>query len=74
MNDHDRNNLNFILGLSVDEMTAFFADKSEDDIDYAIELLRTARSELQLESLDCIEEDIDENCTDAKNVLKKFML
>lgn len=71
MNDHDRNNLNFILALKTEEQFREWADTlSPDDMDYAIELLKYARSEVMLKAIELHDEV--EDTTEANSILKKF--
>ena len=72
MNNWDQNNLNFILGLNEDEFEDWYATLSDDDMDYAMELLKTARTEIAME-LASLNDDI-EDVSDAANVLKQFTL
>jgi hypothetical protein len=72
MNDHDRNNLNFLLTVSPEVFDDWMDQADEDDIDYAIELLRMRKSELNLKELEL--SDGVEDTTQANQVLRKFML
>ena len=72
MNDHYRNNLQFILSLDEYDFDRWSASLSEDDVDYAIQLLKTARTEVMLQSAELSDEV--EDTTEAMNVLKGFML
>ena len=72
MNDWDKNNLQFILSLNEDEFEDWYACLDEDDVAYAMELLKTARSEIHVQ-LASLHDDIFD-VTDAKNVLKQFTL
>ena len=74
MNDYDRNNLNFIMSLNGDEFEEWASGISDDDIEYAIELIQKARVEMVELQHDFIEEGLDENFTEANAILKKFML
>lgn len=72
MNDHDRDNLNFLLTVSPEVFDDWMNQADEDDIDYAIELLSMRRSELVVESMECVDDVQD--TSEAKQVLKSFML
>ncbi len=72
MNDHDRNNLNFILSLDESGFDKWTSTLTEDDIDYAIELLKTARTEVMLQAASLSDDVKDTH--EAMNVLKGFML
>ena len=53
MNNWDRNNLNYLMGLSEEEFDEFMATMPDDDIEYAIELIQTRQAEnlVELEEL-----------------------
>jgi hypothetical protein len=72
MNDHDRNNLNFLLTVSPEVFDDWMDQADEDDIDYAIELLRMRKSELTVEFLD--KTDDVEQLIEAQSALSKFTL
>lgn len=69
MNDHDFNNLKFILTSSEEVVADWFLKTSADDIEYAMELLQVARIEMSF-----IISEISDDCTEANTFLKKFML
>jgi len=46
MNEWDRDNLNFIMSCSDKEFKAWFDQATEDDISYALELIKQSRCEL----------------------------
>lgn len=72
MNEHDRNNLNFILSLDQQEDFERWAKTlSMDDMNYAIELIKAETTKvimLHAEVYDTIEDT-----SLARYVLKKFM-
>lgn len=72
MNDHDRSNLQFILSLDEDGFDKWSATLSEDDVDYALELLKTARTQVMMQAAELSDEV--EDTAEAMNVLKGFML
>lgn len=72
MNSWDKNNLNFILSLNEDEFEDWYACLDEDDIAYAMELLKTARTEVNVQ-LASLNDDI-EDVSDAATLLKQFTL
>ena len=51
MNDHDRQNLNFLLTASPEVIADWYTKVDEDDIAYAQELLAMAAQELKEEAL-----------------------
>ncbi len=72
MNDHDRNNLNFLLNITPEVFDDWMDQADSDDIDYALELLAMHKSELVVGLLEL--KDNVEDTTQANQVLKKFML
>jgi hypothetical protein len=63
MNQHDRDNLNFLLNCSQDQFDEWVDKATPDDVDYALELFQKAKSEtilLQHELLDNVEMDLAE--------------
>ena len=50
MNDHDRQNLNFLLNSSPEVIADWYTKVDQDDIDYAHELLAMAALELKEEA------------------------
>jgi len=59
MNDWDKDNLNFLLTISSETFEDWLSQADEDDVEYAIELLRVAKSELivqQMEVLDTVQD------------------
>lgn len=72
MNDHDRSNLQFILSLNEDGFDKWTATLSEDDVDYALGLLKAARTEVMMQAVSLTDEV--EDTSEAMGVLKGFML
>lgn len=72
MNDHDRNNLNFIMSLDEDGFEEWSATLSQDDVDYALELIKAARVEVMMKAAEYTDEVKD--TAEAMSVLKGFML
>jgi len=59
MNDHDRNNLNFLLNIDEETFEDWYAQTDEDDRVYAQELLALAAEELHGQARDlCIEAEL----------------
>lgn len=75
MNEYDRNNLNFILTLnSPDEWEAWAETLSEDDLRYALELVKTAQAEsvvqmLELQEAMQAEDGLD--CSEAMSFINR---
>lgn len=72
MNQHDRDNLNFILSLDEAGFDEWYATLSDDDVDYALEIIKAGRSEMIVQVAE-MQDDV-EDCTEAMTVLKEFML
>jgi hypothetical protein len=72
MNDWDKNNLQFILSLNEDEFEDWYACLDEDDIQYAMEILKQARTEVNMQLVALVDEV--EDVSDAQNILKQFTL
>ena len=66
MNQHDRDNLNFLLNSTPEIIQDWYENVGEDDIMYAFELLEMAREEL-------IEMQIaGSDLSDAKAIILKY--
>ena len=76
MNPYDKKNLDFLMYASPETIRDWYEHVSEDDIQYAIELIRMARLEMSLEELDIAEYAMpeSEDFSDAKEALSKFTL
>jgi len=74
MNSHDRNNLNYIMGLSDEEFEAWAQSVPSDDIKYAMELIQAARTESMVQEQELLDALEDSDLAEANAVLKKFML
>lgn len=72
MNKHDMDNVNFILSLNEREFDKWANSISQDDLDYAIEIIKARRLELAAEEASYFDEV--ENVSEANAILKKFML
>lgn len=72
MNSHDKSNLKFILSLDEQAFEDWYACLDQDDIEYAMELLKQARTEVNVQ-LASLHDDV-EDVSDAANVLKQFTL
>lgn len=56
MNEHDRSNLNYILSMSYYEFEKWAKTLSQDDMEYAIELIKRGRSEIMVQTLELYDE------------------
>lgn len=72
MNKHDRDNYLFIMSLTPQQFEEWYATISDDDAEYALELIKAARSEL-IEQAAVLMDEV-EDLSDAQRVLGKFML
>jgi hypothetical protein len=70
MNDWDKDNLHFLLTVDPEVFEDWLAQADEDDVEYAIELLQQAKSELLLQKMEIL--DDVEDTTDAKSILQKI--
>ena len=78
MNDWDRNNLHFILDADEATLEDFYSWATEDDLAYALSLVREAKTELLLQEADILDEILTDatadDVTDASTMLRKFQL
>ena len=73
MNDWDRNNLHFILDSDEETLTDFYSWATSDDLDYALKLIREAKSELDIVEMELLDESTEENgLTEARQVLSRY--
>lgn len=73
MNEWDRNNLYFILHSDEETLNDFYSWATTDDIEYALSLIRTARTELDIAELELLDEDTEQNgLTEARQALSKY--
>ena len=72
MNAYDKNNLQFIMALTQEEFEVWYGQISDDDAEYAMELLQQARQALVTAEIELLDEV--QNFDEAKNVLDRFTL
>lgn len=72
MNKWDRDNLNFILSLDERGFDEWYATLDQDNLDYAMELLKQARTEVGVQVASLFDE-VD-NMKEARKVLAKYTL
>jgi hypothetical protein len=72
MNEHDRDNLRFLLTADESAMQEWYSQVSQDDIDYALELLQMAGVELAVKEMELAEADEALDLTQAQAVLSRF--
>ena len=78
MNSWDRENLHFILDSDEETLADFYSWATEDDLTYALELVREARTELLIQEADILDEILTnataDDVADANRMLKQFQL
>ncbi len=74
MNDYDRNNLNYIMGLDSQQFDDWANTVSDDDIEYAIELIQQARLEISMQAHELSDNLEQSDLAEARAVLQKFRL
>jgi hypothetical protein len=78
MNEWDRNNLHFILDSDEATLEDFYSWATEDDLAYALSLVRQAKTELLLQEADILDELLTAataaDVADASTMLRKFQL
>lgn len=74
MNDWDRDNLNFLLNANKETLEEWHHYADADDYAYALELLRTARTELAMQELALIDTEAVEDLSQAQSILRGFRL
>ena len=78
MNEWDRNNLHFILDSDEETLEDFYSWATEDDLAYALSLVREARTELLVQEADILDELLTnataDDVADAATMLKQFQL
>ena len=56
MNDWDRDNLNFIMNITDEGFDEWLDQADDDDIDYALQLIRMAKAELMIQEMEFTDE------------------
>jgi len=76
MNEYDRNNLEFLLSLKTDaDWRDWFECTDDADHIYAMELIKTAQSELVVRTMELHEENLEtEDFGQAQQFLNRFRL
>lgn len=72
MNDHDLNNIRYIMSLDEHQFDEWMSKVGDDDINYAIEIIKARRVELMME--EALLNDEVEDLSEAQKVLTKFTL
>jgi len=71
LTEYDRNNIKFLLTASPEVLDDWYNTVPLDDMDYALEILKLFTSELEVKALDRLEEYIDPDFIDAKEIIQK---
>jgi hypothetical protein len=72
MNEHDRGNLQFLLTADETVMQEWYNRVSQDDIEYALELLQMANAELTVKEMELAEANEKLDLTQAQAILSRF--
>lgn len=74
MNDYDRSNYDYIMRLTDAEFAEWMENASDDDLEYAQELIRIRRVELMESTLDFEDKLASLDYSQAEKLLKRYML
>lgn len=72
MNPFDRDNLEWYLSITDEDREAWAEDMGLEHVNYMLNLLRTARSELMCEAMDELEFIMNPRMTQARRVIKRI--
>jgi allophanate hydrolase subunit 1 len=74
MNFRDKNNLEFLMGISNEEFDDWLEVASNDDVDYALELIRKSKTEKMVEIIELqdLMAQYEDDMTDAKMILERI--
>ncbi len=73
MNDHDKDNYEYIMSLSEEDYDMFLETASEDDLNYLQELMDQKKVELQMNIHEFEDKLSSLDTSLAMDVLKKYM-
>lgn len=78
MNNHDRQNIEFIRNLAPDALAQWLEylreSADEDELEYANQLLWAARNQIEMELLALFDADAEEDVSAAAEYLQRFRL
>ena len=78
MNNHDRQNIEFIRSLAPDELEQWLEyiklSSDEYEIDYAMEMMIAARDQIEMDLLAFFDADAEEDVSAAAEYLQRFRL
>jgi hypothetical protein len=74
MNSRDRANLDFLMNTSAEDFESWLGTASNDDIDYALELVKKSKSELLLQQIELqdLMVEYEEDMADAMSVIERI--
>ena len=74
MNSRDRTNLDFLMNIPAEEFDAWLLQASDDDVDYAIEIIRKSKAEVILETIELEEVmySYEEDMAEANKVIERI--
>jgi len=71
MNEWDRDNLEFIMNSDHEDFESWLYQASDEDVEYALKLIRIAKSELIEEELDMMQ-PTEQDAIVAKNLIDRI--
>ena len=78
MNNHDRQNIEFIRSLAPDALVQWIdyirETSDNDEIDYVMEMLTAARDQIEMDLLALFDADAEEDVSAAAEYLQRFRL
>jgi hypothetical protein len=74
MNNWDKGNLDFILNSTDEDLEDFLSWASDEDLRYALELIQIAKAELEVKEIEMLDEEANEDFSQAQAVLERFRL
>lgn len=78
MNNHDRQNIEFIRNLTPDALVQWLEcikeSGDDDEIEYALEMLFATRNQIEMELLALYDADAEEDVSAAAEYLQRFRL
>jgi len=72
MKKHDRDNLNFLMKCPEVEFDKWMENASDDDVKYALDLIKEAKSQLLLEEIELRECSESYDFTEAKLLIERI--
>lgn len=72
MNKHDKDNLKFLMQCPQEQFDEWMEKATQDDIDYAVELVRKAKAELLLQEMELKEVSEPEDYAEAMAVIERI--